>query len=156
MAKIFVQVLPNICVSISNSKYLYGPSQIRRLPPKELIQYLPARLTNNERVVLYISSKKRKYSIFSVLPLQICCHCHLKSLSLHSFGESKKMWQMLALDAEAQEVWMVFQIYFQVINYLLPPLLSSALYVDERYASLQNWVIFPSGIFLIYLDIKKS
>ena len=40
----------------------------------------------------------------------------LKSLS-HSKG--KKTWQMVAVDAEKQETWMVFQIYFQLINYFL-------------------------------------
>ena len=90
----------------------------------QIIEYL------SQRQLIYLTSTDiTQYMIYDIISniqymiYDIVSNMHwisqpvpLKSLS-HS--KRKKTWQMVAVDAEKQETWMVFQIYFQLINYFL-------------------------------------
>ena len=87
--------------------------------------------------VFFVAKNSQTVNLWYMISYQISIeylsqYQPLKSLS-HS--KRKKTWQMAAVDAEKQETWMVFQIYFQLINYFLS---LSALKMEEHPRSPDN------------------
>ena len=93
LLELFVWAWQNICICIciwNISKGLAKSDGCHQNCQKSWFSICPLCWPTMKESFHTFHPRKVEYCTFSILPLQICCHCHLKSLSLPSSSEARK------------------------------------------------------------------